>query len=327
MRRFTFFAALVVSLVVSLGASSVAAAAGEIPQVWKKGYSEFRATTLYYSTSANFAERGSYVSLPSGSSLSNLNLRTQLRHNFIRDLSAYVGATVSQTAAKAGSITRENSALSELYLGVTKTVWRRSNFILLGEIEASFSTDKIDPQTPRALTNDGVDYILPRLMMKKLLRKFWIGATLGYKLRDEGLSGLLVWSDRVGYNFGEFDASIGLSGFESLKKDEVLQSSRDTVTTRVNSGSLRFYSYSPALMQIDAAVDWKASPNLGTSFFASQALDGERYSSGFTVGMQLRYEFGLSRGSIGKSAKKSPEKAFEVDTNEVDPDLFEDNDN
>jgi hypothetical protein len=313
----TFFAAFF--------ASHIAAAAGEIPQVWKKGYSEFRATTSYYSTSANFVERGSVVDLPSGRSLTNLNLRTQLRHNFVRDFSAYVGATVSQTTSKAGAVTRENTELSEIFLGATKTIWRRPNFILLGELEGSFTTDKIDPQTARALTNDGVDYVLPRLLAKKLMRKVWIGATLGFKLRDEGLSGLLLWSDRVGYNFGKFDASIGLSGFESVKKDEVSQSARDTVTTRVNSGSLRFYSYNPALMQLDAVLDWKASPTLSTTFFASQALDGQRYSSGLTVGLQLRYEFGLSRGSIGKSPKKSPEKAFEVDTNEVDPDLFEDN--
>jgi hypothetical protein len=319
MRSFLF----IVALGVALGVTSVAAAAGEIPQVWKKGYSEFRTTTSYYTTSANFAERGSYESLPGGRSLTNINLRSQLRHNFVQDLSAYVGATISQTSAKAGSVTRENSALSEIYFGVTKTIFRKPNFILLGELEGSFSTNKIDPQTTEALTNDGVDYLLPRLLAKKMMRKFWLGATLGFKLRDEGLSGLLLWSDRVGYNFGKFDASIGMSGFESVKKDEVPQSTRDAVTTRVNAGSFRFYSHNPALMQIDAALDWKATPSLGTSFFASQALDGQRYSSGLTLGFQLRYEFGLSRGSVGKSPKKSPEKEFEVDTNEADPELFE----
>jgi hypothetical protein len=319
MRAIVFFALL--------ASSSCAFALRDIPEVWKKDFSELRVTGSYYSTHTNYTQRGTLVDLPTGNSVTNFSLLPEFRYNYTPSkLSIFGGTTISLTNAKSGSLTRQNSQITDAFAGATTTLVKGSTYILLGELEGGLAISKVDLNSSSAITSDGADYIYPSLLAKKLFHKFWLDGSAGLKFRDQGLSTLLTWSGKAGYKFGKLAAALGMSGFESIIKDQQSESYRTRVTDRSNAGSYLFYSYNPAVIQVDASLDWKLSQKLATAAFVSQAIDGEHYAAGLTAGLQLRYNFDFPSGSSAKPSKKTPENSFEVETNEIDPELFNDKD-
>ena len=318
---------IAVSGIAAVVLCSTLAEAAPLPMSWRKGRSEVSAAAAYFTSSANYTSRGTYDDLVGDGSLQNIDARFGYRYNLGNDFAVFTGAVVSSTTAKDSTLTRDNSNLSEVLLGASMAIVRKRGFILAGELEGSFTTDKIDPNTVNALTSDGVNYLHPRLFAQKGLGKFYIYGSTGLKIRDEGLSGLLTWAAEFGRVFGKVKLGVGASGYESLLADELDLDTRARVTNRVNAGSYKFYAFEPALIQIDLNGEYALSKDFRLAAIASQSIDGEGSAAGLTVGLQLRYGFDLNFGSSDSSPKKSGEPAFEVDTQEVDPELFEDDAN
>lgn len=288
---------------------------------WRKGAFQFSAETTYFTSSANYLERGEYEDLPNGGAFASVDAQFAGRYHFSRSISFFSGATLTRVSAESGSLTRTNSNLTQVFFG-TDIVLTRKPLFLVAEIDASLSLDPIDPATDQALTSDGVHSLNAKLIASKKLWGLETFGSLGTRYRDEGLATLLTWTAGVQKPYGKFDFGFGFGGTESLISDELTESERAAVTSRVNAGSLRYYSHNPALLEVRGWVNWMLSRAWTLEFTLAQTLNGANSAAGTSGTVGVTFSLPPPKNSASSAAPKRITDEFEVETQEVDPELF-----
>lgn len=291
---------------------------------WRKGAWQFSNETSYFTSSANYLERGVYDDLPNGNSFTATQSDFAGRYHLSRTFSAYTGLSIARVSSSASGLVRENANLTTLFFGSDIALMRKPLF-LAAEVEGALSLDSVEPSTDEALTSDGAHSFAGRLIASKKLSWLEIFGTLGAKYRTESLATLLTWSLGAQKPLGNIDLGFGLSGFESLTGDGKPAAERVLVTSRVNAGSLRYYAHDPALMEMRGWINWMLSRAWSLNFAVSQTINGTNSAAGTmgTIGLVWSIPPKKSTPIVGN---KTMLDEFEVDTKEVDPKLFKEDD-
>ncbi|MCM2281740.1 MAG: hypothetical protein NDI61_07825 [Bdellovibrionaceae bacterium] len=329
---------LALTLLITIAATSARAAVELPPWKWKPGYWRVTTQAVHFSSDANYdSARGAFVRLPPGHSFSLTSFGLRARYNLNPRWSFFSGGEITQATAKDSSLERDNSALSNVYVGANAIVmqgWLR----LIGELEALYSTDPIDIDTTDALTNDGVHHVRGSLFAFKPFRLFTVYAHGGLKYRDEGLATLALWGAGLEKPlFQRFLLGVGLEGYETVVNDELPAANRTSVTNRANAGSQTFFAHDPALLEARAWAGWSPVNAWQIRAGYGQSLDGVRSAAGQTLFVNVSYNFDpkpsresfqayrAQRAAIRKKSRQALED-FKVDSEKSDPDLFDPDD-
>ncbi len=305
------------------------------PWKWRDGFVRISTEGWYYSSTANYDSiRGTFNRLPNGNNFSTYESNLKVRYNFSDNVSLYSSAGFASVTATNPATQKSNSAITDVRAGLDYLLWSHW-FRAIAELEASFPTDKIDINTKRALTNDGVAYLRSSLFLYKPIAWFNNYIHIGVKVPDEGLAKLFLWGVGTELPFAsKFLIGLGLDGYETLVGDELNRSSREAVTDRVDSGSHRFFAYNPAEISARTWIGFAPQRPLQLRVGYDQSINGQNAASGQTIFLSLSYNFepkpsleGFStyyyqRDKIKSKSKKAIEK-FDVQPEKEDKELFD----
>lgn len=305
------------------------------PWTWRKGSFGISSTTEYYSTKANYdSTRGSFTRLVGDNSMTDFNTWVRGRYAFWPKFSMYAGLGLSQVRALDASAEKTNSGLTQGYIGGHFTLWREW-LLMVAELEAGMPFDAGGPfknftrgQTI-PLIDDGVYYGRALLHLRRDIKSFRLFGHVGAYVPTQGLAKTFLYGI-----FGEFPVGDymmfggGVSGEETLMKDELTQVERAVTQASANAGSARFRAVDPALLNVRGWVGFRPGRTVEIRAGYEQSINGQRTAQGtaYTLslvfnsmpGRNVRKKFDAGE-RISAPGNSGP---FKLDSEKPDPDVI-----
>ncbi len=293
--------------------------------------------TNYLKTKANFDLNGENVSLPVNSSLQLINLKTQARYLFFKDLGFYSGLNFNNIESFNGTNTRSNSVLTHFFFGSDYQIIQAEKWSLYADVSYYLSNVAVNLNQDDALPSDGASEIKALLVGTINFEKLRSFAKAGIDQRSDGLSTLLLYGTGLEFFVGYYSAlGFEINGASTIKDDINTDTAlvRDTLTDRVNGGSRLFYSINPNVLDAQLSYAYRSANSFTLKLSVGSTLKGSNTAEAGHVGLSASWSFG-NRG-IGKSQFRKSKKptdssiaisdedpGFKIDTDDgVNQELF-----
>lgn len=304
------------------------------PHVWR-----ITMAGNYVHTNQNYdAQAGNFVQLPAGNYLETYEFFPRARYNFSRFFSVYGGLNGADVTTQTGGRIRKKSAVNEVVLG-TDILLYKGWAHLIASFEGGYPIFTIDTQTNDPLTSDGVWYAQGHLFLYRPWGFLNSYGQLGFRGRGEGLSQLLLYEFGLELPFSQsFLLGTGVGGGSTIVKDELTSIERTTVTSRVNGGSHYYYAHDPEWIEWQAWAGFSPVKAWQVKGGYAQTFNGRNGAQYPKIFLSLSFDFDPhpDRGSFDqyeprrasspskRSKRKKKNNAFEPDVEQIDDELFED---
>lgn len=172
-------------------------------------------------------------------------------------------------------------------------------FNVVPEAQLTVPITTVSDTTDEVILNEGAVETKLGVYLSKHTK--WLSgyAYGGYVYRSDGRSSLFSYDLQLLKSLSTVQIAAGLWGYYSLTDDAYIlePQRRDAITSRVNGGSLRFYSVNPNLTEIGASVGFPLFDGVFSRFGLSTTMAGERTAAGTTIWATLSYTFGSTAKS------------------------------
>lgn len=272
------------------GSLTQAAAPESPPMRWGAGSYAFSSTAEYFMSQANYdSQRGSYQRLTGDNNLSSFESSVIGRYGFTSRFSIFGGLNYSYLRAVDSVTDKTNGGISSLNAGINAILWK-GWLHLIPEISGGFPLAKTQPQQTAPLIGDGVAYGDLGLHIFKPTKWFtWIGYG-GIHLPAEGLAKRWFYKAGLEIPMGRsFAIGGGINGYETAVNDALTAVERQKTTTSANAGSLRYYSFDPALMEGRIWLSLKPDDNMEVRAGYAKTIDGVRSAEGQSAFIALAF--------------------------------------
>lgn len=303
------------------------------PEIDPENSSRIFVESSYDTTTANYDTDGSgYVALGNGRSYKVFQGRLGGEHWLTEDFSVFAQIGGARSESNDGNFTRTNTSATDL-MGGLRYVFGRTPFPVLAEISLAYPFNRVDEYTDDTLTGEGTMKIDSAIWVEFWLSSFRPYGRLGFLYQDGGRSSpaevlLGAAFDPEGFSIGsEFYYS------KTLLEDEFTDTRvrRDTVTTRVDGGSWKYYSVNPEIMGVRAvgSVDLSSTFRLGLVY--DHTLNGKASAAGWSALVRLEMGIGNSPSEEEEGIRrpkvldKEPEESdrFQPEPTSYDDTLFQ----
>jgi hypothetical protein len=312
--------------------------AESVYKVFQAGRFDVGLSTNYFKTESNYGSTGNKIALLSGSGLQLMSLDTSLRYVFFNNFGLYTGLNFNNVETNNSVMTRANSVLTQFYVGSDYQFYQSQLFSLYADFSYALANENIDATSNSALASDGASEAKAKIIAVVKSNSFKSFASVGYDYRTEGLSSLLTYGLGGEFHFSGSAIGLDFNGYTSVSDDEKTSTPfvRDTLTTRVNAGSKKFYSINPNLLEGSLYYSYSFDSDLFIKVSAGTTLIGSNTAEGYHAGIAFNWGFGATGSGIvstddinrgkkveNKSALPNNEPGFQMDKNDgVNQDLF-----
>lgn len=298
----------------------------DAPRKLKSGNYRAGADVRYYSTTANFKTGGgTSKELSNGASLRHIHNEYWAEFGVNPDWRTAAGLSLGWTSANDGRETRDNSGLKELRMQTQydfEFMDRRLTLIPDGQFV--YPLFRVDTGTDSSLIGDGAMELDAGIWATSPLYQLRFLSFIGYRYRDDGRASLSAYRVGIDSQLENWSWLFELRGFDTLTDDSKSnsRSERETVTNRVQGGSLYFYSVNPGLTELAAAGDvafdsWRVAGEL------TYAINGDSYSDGWSIMLGLRYAPPLRRRTDHSPESSDDGFRIRAEDNRDEQELFE----
>lgn len=283
------------------------------PLGYKEGRWVFKAKESYFSSNENWDKDGNSSTLPNGQSLTVLSSSLSVTHDITDSISAFAILDAVYGKSVGFDFERTRFFPTDLKLGSDILVY--SGFVdLVPELIVNIPIDTIAEDTDEVVLSEGVFDIRAGTYISQHFNFLSGYAYIGYAYRAEGRSSLIPYEVQLVKAFGDFQLNAGLWGHQSLQDDEFtdLPQRRRALTSRVNGGSLRFYSVNPSVMELGVSGGLPVSDSFFARVGFSRTLLGSETAIGNTFWASLSYSFGGSNKRIRSFQEREKQKIREL---------------
>ncbi len=303
---------------------SICADGADTPASMKPGSYRVGTDFRYFSSKANYKSGGgTSKELANGSSFMHIHNGYFGEYAVSRPLRVRGGLDLGFTRSEDGTTTRDNSGLKDIQLGAQYDVLSSRRFALTPDAEFVYPIFRVESGTDDSLIGEGAMELQGGTWAIAKFSSINLVSFLGMRYRDEGRSFILPYRLGAQYRSSSFSWLGELRGFRTFTDDSKSnnRSERESVTTRVNGGSLYFYSVNPELMELATQAgfgfgEWQVVAELAWS------INGASYADGWTLGGGLRYQPGSTQSARATRRVRSEEFRIE-DEEKYDDELFQ----
>jgi hypothetical protein len=267
-------------------------------QVFSHNRIDFDIRTSYFKTQANYLADGQQQALTGGNYLQNIEFTPSVRWEMVENLGLIAGFNVASSESSDALSTRKNSIINRVDIGADYLFWSSAYHDLFFRLSYSHALEKISFNTDAVSNSDGANEIKPQVVLRYHLDGIYPYAEVGLNYRSEGLSMLATYEAGLEARFTEFGVGAAFKGKASIKDDEYTNSSniRDAVNSRVNAGSKKYFSVNPNSTDLELNLNFSASKDLLFKTFAAHSLLGSNSAVGYTIGLNVNYNFDADSG-------------------------------
>lgn len=313
-----------------------------VPTAPRQDRAQALAKVDYFSTSANYKTGGgSYTSLPNSGTYQNIEMKFAGSYDLDNRWRLFGGVTAAMAQAENNLNSSSSNDLTEInfaaqYWAMKRPVW------LIPEVKFTYPLKRISDSTDEIISSEGAMALEGGAWVSHRLGMLRGYGYVGLTYRDESRSMLMPWVLAAEFKPQFWYVLGGLRGFESIKKSGASLDSRLAVTARGSSGTLKYYSPNPALMEGFGesglyTKDWRAWIGL------AQTINGMDYAHGMTISVGGLYawnagwNFGGSTSGESSSyedvqdeterrilRKRQRQQNFQMGNENYDEQLFED---
>lgn len=279
-------------------------------QVYKNGRFDLAIESAYFRSTQNFDANGTQQTLLNSNSYQLINVNPQIRWGIFKDLGVRAGFNIATAESADLSATRKNSTFNRIDFGLDYLLIDSSGFQGIVDFEYAYAADKIATNTDSVINGPGASEIKPSLILRMPIEHLYPYGLIGINYRSEGLSTLLTYGLGAEYHFSEIGLGAALKGYSTIKNDDNSNNTsiRDTITTRVNAGSKKFYSINPNLLTTEMFLKFLVTDNTMIKAFANYDVYGSNIAQGFTVGATLTLSIDSSLGFGQNSSYRTDNK-------------------
>lgn len=293
-------------------------------QVYKPYRLDIAIDTQFYKTTANFDSNGEKVNLPFDNTFQIIDVNPQLRWGITQDLGLRLGGNIGSSESVDPTNTRTNSTFNRVDVGADYLLLDFDSFQTILDFEYSHAIEKVEATTDSALNSNGANEVKPTVLLRMDLDSFYPYAYIGGNFRSEGLSTLMTYGAGGEFRFSEMGLGAAIKGFATVKDDEFTNSptGRDSVTSRVNAGSKKFYSINPNSMATELFLNFAMTNDIKFKVYGGADIIGSNTSQGFHAGAMLTYALDFDGGKerVQRTKKRG---GFKEDTDDgVDQNYF-----
>lgn len=292
------------------------------PQYNEPGVVQVWNSLEYYMTNANYdTSGGSFEKLPNGGSYKLLDWKFASRYYFTKELSAWGGFGLANAKSTSNTFDRNNTSLTDLSFG-SQYRFRFGETRVIPEFIFLYPMNRIKADTDNVMTGEGAMVVEPAVWATYKWGPFTPFARAGIRYQDEGRALLLPWTAGLDWQIKTITVGLDVGGYNILKDDKNVNTPhiRDTVTTRVNGGSHKFYAVNPALLEVQTYAEGFITQSLFIRFGISKSINGKNTSEGMSGFFHLGWELGKISSEVPEEKKQNP---FEVEERTYDEDLFD----
>lgn len=297
-------------------------------------------STDFYYTTENFNSNSKVTGLSSSNSYMLLDIPFGIRYGVTPTWSFEAELKASYAASKSSAVLtgadRTNSEIHETRFS-TDFLIENSGFDIIPEVEIIIPFKKIDPNTDTVMVSEGAQSITGKIHIQTEFGQNDFFSFIGYQTRDSGRSDLLPWSVGMGLNRDGSLLGARVFGFQSISddSDKNFPFLRESLSNKVNGGSLKLYSVNPAVISAEALWFIKLQKQWQIQFNLGMDLAGQNYSKGLFAGANLILDWGEKQRSLRQRPKREVQQPrgsgvavepetidFKEDTNASDQDYF-----
>ncbi|MGE0764503.1 MAG: hypothetical protein AB7N80_14605 [Bdellovibrionales bacterium] len=322
-------------LLFALALGPVAAWALPTPEPESSYLTRFFSEVSYFNTTANYdIGGGSYTSLGSGRYYRLIEGHVGLEHWVLDNVSVMAQMGYARAASYDGLFERTNSSPTELIAGARYVVpYSRFNFV--PELWLAYPFNEFSDDTDEALTGEGVMKIFIGLWSELVFGTIKPFAEVGFLYQDDGRASHTLYEAGAKWTPGRWSASGKIYGTHVVLEDEHtdLRVTRDTVTTRVDGGSWKYYSVDPRTLGLKAEGGFDITESFHLKIGYDQTINGEASAAGWTASVGLEYRMSENADRPKRheplitpevlEPDSSEEKRFEPDPPQYDESLFD----
>lgn len=292
------FNAFILYMVCSILISDYANAFLSSDQVYKNGRFDLAIESDYFKSTQNFDASGSQQALLNSNSYQLINVNPQIRWGVFKDLGIRAGFNIATAESADLYATRKNSTFNRIDFGLDYLLIDSSGVQAILDFEYAYAPDKIPSNTDTVINGPGASEIKPTLILRMPIQHLYPYGLIGINYRSEGLSTLLTYGLGAEYHFSEIGLGAALNGYATIKNDDNSNNVivRDTITTRVNAGSKKFYSINPNLLSPEIFLKFLMTDNTMVKAFARYDVYGSNVAQGLTFGATLTLSLDSSLG-------------------------------
>lgn len=297
-------------------------------QVFHKDRVDMNVRTNYFKSQSNFGSDGSQQSLLGDNYFQNIDVTSSLRWELIEDLGFIGGFNVAASESSDLLTTRKNSTVNRIDVGADYLFWTSSIHDTFATIMYSHALEATALNTDTVSNSDGAAEIQADISTRFNMNGFYPYFQGGLNYRSEGFSTLATYAVGAEFRFSEIGLGASILGKASITDDQYTGTPaiRDTVNTRVNGGSKKYFAVNPNSTDLEVNLNFAASEVMLLKFFGGYTLVGSNSALGYNAGVTLNLAFG---GSKSHSVKKRSEHKDNLNTisRELTPEDFKEDTN
>jgi hypothetical protein len=269
----------------------------------------------YFRTVANYVNSGtSTTTLPNGGSYYSLIDQVHVEYDAYPGLRLSANTGLGYAVANNSVATYTGTAVTEISLGA-QYWFKQKSFAIVPSLQGGFPINRVSTNTNDSLVNEGTVWGEPGAWAIGYMHPFAIYGYLGYRYQDGGRAGLMTSDVGGSYRFATARLRVGFRGEQTLQKDNLTganEPQRNIVTSKVDSGSFRYYSINPEYYEGYGEFDWIFSRDLEAGGGVAQSFYGADSAAGFTVMAMVRYRIpGDARTASSSGSYNSRYNEFE----------------
>lgn len=300
----------------------------------KAGHHRLFTELSYFNTTANYdSSGGSFTSLGNGRYYRLIDTHWGGEYWFGKITSLIAQVNYARAESNDGFFTRTRSQLTEASLGL-RYRWLALPVQVIPEFFLTLPFNRVDINGDEVLTGEGTlrAWFAAWFIHDTGAMSFY--AQPGLLYQDEGRASLFEyilgskWQPEGWWLAGEF------FGAFIAKKDSKSStpSERETVTGRVDGGSLKFYAVNPQWMGLRAKVGVPLTPDWEFGFSFAHTFNGENSAHGWTAMANLELSLGATAAAVNEEREEDAprvlrqpieEKEFVPEAPAYDSSVFE----
>jgi hypothetical protein len=294
---------------------------------------QLQATQQGYFTTTNYDDGGNRIDLLPSHNYKHFLFQLDASYNWTEEFSFLASAGLASAQSSDSIEQRSNTAGTDVGVGM-QYLWHASWIWIGPEIFYSYPLSTFSQTTDLALVNEGTQQLTGKInALKVWTRLLQSYGSIGYTYQSDGRASLIPWNFGSRLRLKRPWIGFELAGYRTALLDGSPETYRQTVTDRVDGGSLRFYSASPTLTELTGFVEIPFSKALVVRVAGGTSVAGLDTAQGFLYQLNLNYSFGGDEKSadyfhISNQYRKTKEredkrlKKFHIQPDDEDPTLF-----
>ncbi len=280
----------------------------------------------YLSSTANFsAEGGSHESLPGSNFYRNLSTSFGGEYVFGPHWSTSGAISLARSDSDTTSAERINVQGRDFTFALNrKSAFSFANMISYGKVV--FPLNRIKATTDDSLVGESALEVLAGAWLVKDFYPMQIFANLNYDYRDEGRAHLVNYQLGAKYDLEGIYFGGNIKGNAIAKDDDFVQTAnrRTDVTTRVNGGSLAFYSVNPQRISANLWMAFDLTATNYLYFGYERSLTGKNASLNDAVFVGASWDFDISTDKTPVTTLINKKSEQEVNQFTIESEKYED---